>query len=80
MQISVKELDIPKHEFGLISYLGRCKSAFHEFLTQILEKVADRVEVRDRKQDRWCFHTAPGTSLERYSQKVVLGLWACLMS
>ncbi|XP_020605005.1 uncharacterized protein LOC110043843 [Orbicella faveolata] len=34
---------------ALVISTGRCKSAFHEFLSQILEKVADKVEVRGHK-------------------------------
>ena len=30
-------------------FIGRCKSAFHEFLSDILELVADRVEIRGVK-------------------------------
>lgn len=48
-RLSHKTNMLQNDESYVILYLGRCKSAFHKFLSRILEKVADRVEVRGQK-------------------------------
>ena len=51
--------------FSFISGLGRCKSTFHQFLTDMMERV--RIAVANLgEQPKTCFYpTAHGTSSEK---------------
>ena len=66
-----------------LHFLGRCKSAFHEFLTHILELVEDRVQVKGQQARQM---TLPHCTWDKFGELLAengarsLGLFDELMS
>ncbi len=62
------------------SHSGRCKSAFHRFLENLMEKVEDRLRTQEKKRRQMILPHCTWENFEKFWQTTVVEYTAFLTS